>query len=202
MPIFFSLVIVFCIWLSYEIKKSDKLEAQYKKEFLEREHQANLTRKQSTDDLVRITMPEDIAFHPNLDALTSIENKLKDTLSHEIINLTGISNTELKLNYGRANLDYLAECDGYFTRLVNQLKQWVNLLYENDLHEDCIKVLDFAISIKADNSDFFVMRANYYVKEGNLDAISSLIEVASNLNGLGKDLIVDRLNSILVDNLT
>lgn len=202
MPIFFSLFIVFCFWLTYEINKSDKLEAKYQEDFFANERKANLTRKQSTDDLVRITLPDDFIFHPENDELNSIECKLKDTFSHEIINLTGYTNTDLKLAYGRANIDYLSECDGYFTKLVTQLQSLASALYENELHEDCKKILDFAISIKADNSYFFVLRAKYYIKDNQIDNINNLIDIARSLNTISSSLIVDKLENILIDSLT
>ena len=51
--------IVFVIWLSYEIKKSNRSVTQQEKSFWEKERQANLTRKKSLKDLAYITIPLD-----------------------------------------------------------------------------------------------------------------------------------------------
>lgn len=224
MPIFFCLFIIFCVWFSYEVKKSNSLSAKHKEDYFEREHEANFTPKQSTDELVRITMPDNLPFHDynncddecqasniinnntiDLNAVSEInyiENKICDTFSHEIINLTGYTNTDLKLKYGRGNIDYLSECDGYFTQLVSQLLTWAKLLNKNELHDDCKKVLDYAISINADSTDLFTMRATYYVSDNEIDKINSLIDIAQTLNTIKKDIIISKLNDILIENIT
>ena len=202
MPIFFSLLIIFCVWLSYEIKKSDRLEAGYREDYFDKEHRANLTRKQSTDSLERITLPGNIIFHPDNPELSSIENKIKETFEHEIINLTGYSNTDLKLQYGVANLDYLSTCDGYFTRLVTQLKDWCVQLKSLGLDADCKDVLDFAIAIRSDNTEIFLMRAGYYIKDNETDKINQLISVAASLNTINSKLIADKLGALLIDSVT
>ena len=202
MPIFFSLFIIFCVWLSYEIKKSNRLEASYKEDFLKKEHEANLTRRQSTDSLERITLPDNIVFHPDNPTLSPIENKIKETFEHEIINLTGYSNTDLKLEFGRANLDYLSACDGSFTRLVTLLKDWCIQLQSLGLDADCRDVLDFAIDIRSDNTDIFLMRAGYYINDNEADKINMLISVAASLNTLNSRLIADKLSALLIDSVT
>lgn len=203
MPIIFCLLIIFCFWLSHQMRKNDEQSAKQSKEFWDLEQKANFTRKQNTDDLVRITLPDTLIFHPDSTntELAAIEDKIKDTCSHEIINLTGISNTELKLKYGLANLDYLSECDGYFTRLVCQLKEWSKLLYKQDLINDCCKVLDFAISINADVTDIYLLRAKIYLADNDSDGVNHLIECAARLNTIRKNSIMDKLSQLLSDNI-
>lgn len=203
MPIIFCLLIIFCFWLSHQMHKNDEQSAKQSKEFWELEQKANFTRKQSTDDLVRITLPDTLIFHPDSTntELVAIEDKIKDTCSHEIINLTGISNTELKLKYGLANLDYLSECDGYFTRLVCQLKEWSELLYKQNLINDCCNVLDFAISINADVTDIYLLRAKIYLADNDSDGVRHLIECAARLNTIRKNSIMDKLSQLLSDNI-
>lgn len=203
MPIFFCLLIIFCVWLSYELRKSDKIGRKQADEFWQREHDSNFVRKQSTDNLVRVVYDDTLVYHDDCDneELLSLERKIQDTFSHEIINLTGITNTELKLQYGMANLDYLSECDGYFTRLSTQLMEWANLLYNLGYKEDCKNVLDYAIACKVDVSDIYILRGTMFLENEDYDGISELIDNALLLPTIKKDSIALKLNAMLADKI-
>ena len=58
-PVFAS-VIVFCIWLAYEIRKSHKKGEKAEKAFWAREAEADNTRKVPLDDLHYIVIPDEI----------------------------------------------------------------------------------------------------------------------------------------------
>ena len=201
MPIIFCLFILFCLWLSYELKKGDKARLAKEKQFWEREHNSNFVKKQSTDELTRITLPEYLPFHNDTDNqhLKNIEEKIKKLSSVEIINLTGYTNTDLKYKYGTSNLDYLTTCDNNFIHLVSNLNQWSAILYDLKLYDDCKIILDFAISIKADASDIYLRRANICVMENDSTCIDKLIDSATELTTIRKDYIIDKLNEIMIE---
>ena len=56
----FTCVVVFCLWLRYELGKSDKIARKQKERLLELEHDANFTRRQSLDGLHYITFSEKV----------------------------------------------------------------------------------------------------------------------------------------------
>ena len=58
-PVFAS-VVVFCIWLAYEIRKSNKKGDKAEKAFWAREAEADKTRKMPLDDLHYIIIPDEI----------------------------------------------------------------------------------------------------------------------------------------------
>ena len=45
MPIFLLFVILFAMWIRYEIKKNSQIESDNKTSFIERERQANFARR-------------------------------------------------------------------------------------------------------------------------------------------------------------
>ena len=91
-------------------KKQKKEKETENRAFWEREHLANTVRRKSLDGLNYIkipleslpveVMPEDTTVQECLHTLYSLANQ-------SIVNLTGYSNTDLKLEYGTANLSLL-----------------------------------------------------------------------------------------------
>lgn len=118
--IFVAVLIFFMLWLSVNINRSYRKDRQTKEAFLDRETQANATRKQFLDELDYITIPLDkLPFcNENNNDFSEYEDKIKLLSSKNIVNFTGMSNTDLKLEYGAANLNLLSEYDRNYTELV------------------------------------------------------------------------------------
>ena len=112
-----------------------------------------------------------------------------------IVNLTGLTNTDLKLKYGTANITILTEYDFNYTNLVTLLQKLAEKLYENDNPKLAIKVLEFAISTNTDVSKSYYLLAQLYTEAGTPEKISSLIDTAQNLNSLLKNTIVQTLQA-------
>jgi len=55
---------------------------------------------------------------------------LHDLANAPIVNFTGFSNTDLKLEYGAPNIDLLMRYDQSYTTLVRTLQQWAEKLYQ------------------------------------------------------------------------
>ena len=99
--------------------RSQRAMQKQKEAFWEKEQRANLTRKQDISGLDYIQIPLDsfpVGQFPD-ERLSSLEQTLERLGSRQILNLSGISNTDLKLKYGAANLPVLSDCDANFTTL-------------------------------------------------------------------------------------
>lgn len=190
---FFASFIVFCLWLTYQLKRQRKNEANLTESYWAREAAANNTRKQPLDDVEYITIP--FEFLPmNImkdDSGVSECHKILVTLGEQkIVNLTGLSNTDLKLRYGVANLNFLSECDQRYTVLVRTLQKWATLLYEKGYSEETKAILEFAVSTKTDVSSTYALLAEIYKKSGQSAKIESLFQIAEGLNSAMKPTIV------------
>ena len=105
---FLASFIIFIIWFSLKLSKRKTLDEAPIKEFWEKEHRANNTKKQPLDDLEYITIPfEKLPMHvlPEDEQITEYKGTLQLLSESPIVNFTGISNTDLKLKYGAPNLD-------------------------------------------------------------------------------------------------
>lgn len=199
MPVMLLCVIVFLIWLNYEIRKANRIQKQEDDTFLDRERKANFIRPADISQLNYITVPiNSLPFQQTDDAkLIEIQDKVRTLSEKKILNLTGYSNTDLKLTYGPGNLPVLSDCDHNFTLLVRTLQQWAEYLYEHQETEKTKIILEYAISCKTDVSKSYILLASIYQKEGNYTKIKELKDSANSLHTLMKDHIVKELNSIL-----
>ena len=198
MPILFIGFIIICFAVSHAINRSKKLENKINEDFWEREQQGNFVRKQPTDDLVRITLSPNLPYEDNCDdELKPIMRKINELKTKDIINLTGITNTELQLTYGLPNLDYLMECDGNFTNLSVCLNSWSEYLLSHNREADALKVLEFAVECRVDVGNIYTSLAKIYVANNQPDKVKTLIDICSSLNSITSELTCNKLREIL-----
>lgn len=192
------IVIIFIIILTISINKSNKKMKQQTESFWEKERKANSVRKKPLDGLNYLTIPEHFLSMPvskedehALDAL----DMLKHLSSQKIVNLTGITNTDLKLTYGTANITVLTQYDQNYTQLVHALQLLAASLADNDHPKEAMEVLEYAISTKTDVSASYLLLADLYIADGHPEKIENLINSASSLDTLLAPSIVRNLKS-------
>lgn len=110
-----------------------------------------------------------------------------------IVNLTGFTNTDLKLEYGTANITPLSQYDQNYTALVRTLQQWAELLLNAALTEEAETVLAYAISIGTDVSHTYYALAKIYAGREEYDKIADLIHRAEGLRSALRNSIVRTL---------
>ena len=128
----FGLVMIFVIWLAYELKKHTREENQTRKDFWERERQSGFIPRKSTNDIHYITiteqfLPEDRGTEDS--ELFTVCSRILQFKDKPVADLSEYSNTELKEKYGTANFTKLSEADGNFTFLVPYFGDLCRLLY-------------------------------------------------------------------------
>ncbi len=197
-PALFAIFVTFLFWLSYELRKAKKHDTDSSASFWQREAQADNVRRQSLDNLDYITIPLDsLPFFYGIDEkLDEVQKNVTELAPCTIVNLSGYTNTELKLMYGPANLPALTEYDQNFTRLVRALYQWGNRLSEIGHDTDAVQVLEYAVSIKSDVTAGYLLLGKLYQKQGMLQKIDALITDASSLNTLLKDNLIQQLKTL------
>lgn len=218
--LFLSSLISFCLLIFLLNRRHSKMEKSMKDAFWKREEEANHTRRKSLDNLPYITIPpeelplachitDDTADVRNTDDTADIRNIgdsaaneaiseeckeiLRSLSTQKIVNLTGYTNTDLKLSYGTANITCLTEYDQNYTLLVSTLQKWAEALYRGGAKKECRQVLEYAVSIGTDVSHTYFLLADLYDEEGESDLKCSLIEKASGLSSLSSKVIVRTL---------
>ena len=194
MPIFLIFIILFVLWVRYETQKNSRIE---------------------TEDLDYTVVPlDELPFAGSYDEVKSsyslpeglselTKSEIFDceqkiiALSHKkILNLGHMSNTDIKMEYGVANLQILIQYDENSSKLARLLAKWGKLLYENGEEDAAEKVLTYAVSCKSDIEDVFITLAKIYRNNGNELGISDLVEACQCFDELRRENIINQITSI------
>jgi hypothetical protein len=197
---FFASFLVLCAVFYHNRKKADRSSAKIMQDYFERENEANNTRKQPLDDLEYIKIPLEMLptdVCSNDDIIKECIEDLRKLADESIVNFTGMTNTDLKLKYGPANLPFLQQCDLNYTQLVRILNTWGTKLNVLEQTDAALRVFEYAIECKADVSNIYYMTADIYKTKNETDKIRHLIECAEELNSVLKDHIIKKLNEYL-----
>lgn len=177
-------LIIPIIWLTYELKKHDKLEKNALNDFWRREEEANLVRKKPLDNLNYVEIPFD--FIP--ESLLTDNEEVKDCLEllnklseKKIVNFTGFSNTDLKMEYGAANLTELSQYDENYTLYARTIYKLANLYYQNGYESNARVLLEKAVESGTDISGNYLLLAKIYQEHEETDKLNSLLRSAENL---------------------
>ena len=197
---FFLLIgwtLIFMAVVTYKRMKANHINQAAERAFWDREDAANRTRKQDIShldyvDFSGVTLP--FALFKD-DLLQQCESQIQTLKEKKILNLTGISNTDLKLKYGPANLTALTQYDQNFTLLARTLNTWGQRLNELSHPKEANGVMPFAVSIGSDIRATWELLAKLYADSGDLAKIRDMKTTAATLNSLTKNSILATLNS-------
>lgn len=193
---FLASFLIFILAVFFIMKKQQRKTKELEAEFWSREARANSVRRKSLDDLHYIKIPLE-AFptrflNDNDDVLECIDI-LESLTSRKIVNFTGWSNTDLKLEYGTANLELLMEYDQNYTVLVRTLQKWADCLIGDGYQKEAAVLMEFAVSTGTDISRTYYSLADYYASLNQYREIDRLREAAKNLRSINRDIIVKHL---------
>ena len=200
--VFLASLIVFILFLSVRIKRQSKIQQNNEKSFWERERLANSVRKKPLDNLNYIQIPlETFPTHIMQEDETVLEciNLLEALTAQKIVNLTGLSNTDLKLEYGTANITVLTEYDQNYTLLVRTLQKWADTLIAAGYAEEAAILMEFAVSTRTDISRTYYQLADYYVSRRKSEKIQWLKDTADSLQSSNRNSILNHLKEMYPD---
>ena len=215
MPIFLIFSILFVIWVRYEAQKNSMLESKNTESFLEKERNSNFTRKADLTNLDYIAVPlTELPFTESFGEVTpsfslpasigvsvrseilSCEKNVISLSKKKMLNLGGLSNTDIKMEYGVANLQLLIQYDDNFSKLSRTLAKWGKLLFDAGEVIAAEKVLSYAVSCKSDIVEVFTTLAKIYKLSGNEIGISNLVESCNCFDELRRENIINQITSI------
>lgn len=196
------LIILILLSIYLIIRFSDekgKRKIQNQKDaFLQKERKANATRKRDISNLDYIKIPlETLPFLETEDeTLISLQEDIKKLSKEPILNLTGLSNTDLKLEFGVANITFLSQCDENYTTLIMHLVNWGSYLFEHNLIKEATVVLELGIQYKSDISKNYTLLASIYKANNVPEKIDELIQAVKTQETLTKDSTLASLKEI------
>lgn len=189
--------IIIIILLQLVLRKNSKKSEEANEAFWKREAEANNVRRKDISNLDYIIIPDSLPFVTcdNYE-INRLQNKLISMKDKKILNLTGYSNTDLKIEYGVANLTQLSEYDNNFAVFANTIATLGKALMEAGYETEAVSFLEFGIQSGTDVTSNYIMLAEYYSASNETDKIDKLIITASSLKSLSKDVILRKLEKL------
>ncbi len=188
--------------LSHLRNKSTKSFEKSKQDFWDREQSANAVRKKDISNLPYIVIPPriyDIAQQFSQSSLSDQDRagyyeELSALSDKKILNLNGKSNTDLKLEYGTANITVLSAADTCYTELISILAKLGTALYEIGKYSEAREILEYSADIESDVLNSYRLLLDIYEKimpeEEAKKAKEALQGKAEKLDSIRRDAIL------------
>lgn len=168
---------MFCLWLHYEKWKSNRLHKKNTETLLKREREANLSRKKDISSLPYLQIPEFLFTLQDTSSLSSpFLARLTQIQDKKMVNLSGLSNIELKEQYGIANFERLIEYDENYYQYITLLDEWATCLYEGGQYKDAEKLLAYVCSLPSEISNSYRLLGELYLKADNINGFLALLD--------------------------
>lgn len=147
---FLGLFLIFLLWFTYERIKADRRSSYSNEDFWERERRASFTPSAKIDSLPYITPDETIIPNPaegDSEELKSVLEEIGSLKDTQMIDLSEMTNTELKLKYGTANFTALSEADRRFALLITDCEKAGKLLAKAGRKEEAYALISYAAEL-------------------------------------------------------
>ena len=192
-------VLIICAIIAYNKRKSDRAMRKASDNFWDKEREANLTRRKDISKLPYITIPYEslpLDTLPDSEEYRAAVQQLQSLSGKQILDLSGQTNTDLKLAYGAANLPILMECDQNYLVLIRTLSRMAGLLSDAGKEDAAETVLCFAIDAGSTIRSDYEQLAVIYGQRRDYRKLDALIAQAERLNSPTKASLLASLNAI------
>ena len=192
-PVFTILFVLFVVIFTIYVKRWGNHQEEITNSFWEKERQANIVRKQDISKLDYITVPKE---QLSSKVHSTAENTFMQAASKKMLNLNGMTNTEVKLAYGTANLAELSEYDEAYSEYIASIPAYAQELIDASYIDAAKEILFFAIKHGADSKKIYEQLASIYHNEKNFEEIHHLEDYANELSS-NKERILSFLDDYL-----
>ncbi len=200
MPVFFICFIVFLLWLRVKLKQQDKNETS-NKDFWQREHEADFSRNKDISMLEYISVPKEVLPFDEQTTdveIIQIQKDISDVLSKKMINLSGMTNTDIKLAYGRGNFEILSVYDQNYLKFLSLLNKWGTYLLTHGDKNRARQIFEYAVNtLNCDISGCYTGLAKIYLENDDIDKVQKLIDKVEYSDAYLKESIINKLNQML-----
>ncbi|MCR4589570.1 MAG: hypothetical protein K5668_01950 [Lachnospiraceae bacterium] len=176
-------VVLMGLVINNAIRKSNARSKKAQDEFWKKERDSYRAPERSTDDLDFVKVPDNLPIHISTDdpRIKEYQEILDNLTKKDIIDLSGISNTDIRMSYGNKNLEELSKADQRYITLCRTLtglsSSYIKAGYEGEARE----LLEFAVSIGCDITACWQDLGRLYLRSEDRDSLEKLIEKAEAL---------------------
>lgn len=199
--IYFVCFCIFCAWLFYEQRKSQRLQKKASDDFWAREALANSTRKKDLSDLPLIRVEEkEIPFiETQEESIITYIGQLRQIIQEPMADLSDYSNTDLKLAYGVANFKTLSEYDENFNTFLVTLTNLARSYERNGYHEQARDTYLTALRHGSRRAGDYEELAKIWLELGRRDEVKALIRQLEESGHPRRAGIISKLDQVLAD---
>lgn len=194
--------ILILLWVLHHNLRKHGPNKQTVKSYLDREHTANATRRKDLSNLPYVKVPFDmLPFDITLNdekkqlKIAEYEKEIKNLSSERMLNLIGISNTELKEMYGPANLELLTIYDQNYSRYIRTLQFFAECLYE-EYPEQAVSIMEYCTTIGTDISGTYDLLGHYYLEHNDKECFTALYDKIPVKDSISGKMIQNKLNQM------
>ena len=182
---------VFCAWVWYESHRTVRIAKEREEAFWERERKANETRRKPIDHLDYISIPSSLPYDiaTDNDNIAACIRTIEGIKEDKVLNLTGYTNTDLKLEYGAPNITDLSRYDQNYTTLVTSMQKWADELITLGYEEEAVRIMEFMVSTKCDIGKTYRLLGKYYLQRNENDKFDNLISTIDEIKSINKEYI-------------
>ncbi|MCL2874237.1 MAG: hypothetical protein FWE29_04815 [Defluviitaleaceae bacterium] len=180
--ILLTLTLAFIVWLHISMMMGRKKNNSKKiSDIAYEESEANFARKKP--------LPDDFYFQPDISDLPvkdyadpKCKAAVKQARVLKLVNAkmirlpSSMTNLEIKMDYGVANLETVTNGEEVYQGFLEALLSWAGVLSDNGDNEDAKKILEKAIELGCDISRCFISLAKLYLADCNKNSIEKLIK--------------------------
>ena len=200
--LFLPTVIILGWVLNHNIKKNKNRDKESVDSYLKRENAANFTRKQDISSLPYIQIPMDeLPFDITLNdskmqsKIDDYKEIIKNLSDKPMLNLIGVSNTELKEKYGPANLEKLMIYDQHYSRYIQTLSMYAQCIYE-EYPKEAVKLCEYCLEIGTDIAVSYTLLGKHYLENGNQPAFDMLYTKIPETTSIAGKVIKNKLDAL------
>lgn len=201
MPIILIFFILFIIWVNVKTKRGANDNSKWDTAYWEKERASNFARKKDISSLDYIIISEDeLPFSDTAEGEEKYrQDEVRRVLSCKSLNLSGMSNADIKLAYGTANFPELSMYDQNYILLIRNLGLWGSYLHHNRQGQDARAkiILERAISLGSDIKDTYISLAEIYLAERQPEKVRELIRQVEASDFDLKDSLLQALHVLL-----
>ena len=155
-PVFLGVTLIIIVLINLSVSKSKRDRESSLNEFWEREMRANTTRKKDISNIDFITLPDFLSSPSGSvsEEIKDLEERLTELGNKKMANFSGMTNTDLKLEYGAANFPDLSQWDSNYIKLVQLMQKYIAALRKEGYEERADQILEFARKVAPEVNAF------------------------------------------------
>lgn len=205
-PVIFIWFIIAILLYHHHLRKRFKVDDDINKAFWEKEASSLVVRKKNIDEAHYLhpqlskQIIKDQAFFDGINQsdLYYHQTFLFDHLDATMVNFQNLTNSDIRLQFGTANITLIETYEENYTLFIKSLYSLGKGLIEAKEDALALIYLEEGIRLGTDIRAHFILIATLYHKQHNSKAINQLYEQAKTLQSLTKSALLTELEHYII----